>query len=74
MQNTVGFRVQCLCERWFSLCDVPRESVFYPRSGKWFVETVFANAPTSKAESTVVEDSRDNKGFGVVGETLEGLK
>jgi hypothetical protein len=22
----------------------------------------------------VVEDSRDNKGFGVVGETLEGLK
>ena len=53
---------------------MPRESVFYSRSGKWFVETVFANAPTSKAESTVVEDSRDNKGFGVVGEALEGLK
>jgi hypothetical protein len=53
---------------------VPRESVFYSRSGKWFVETVFADAPTSKAESTVVEDSRDGKGFGVVGEALEGLK
>ena len=38
------------------------------------METVFANAPTSKAESTVVEDSRYSKGFGVVGEALEGLK
>ena len=50
---------------------MPRESVFYSRSGKWFVETVFANAPTSKAESTVVEYSRDGKGFGMVRETLE---
>jgi len=38
------------------------------------VEDILADAQTSKAESTVVEDSRDNKGFGVVGETLEGLK
>ena len=38
------------------------------------MEAIFADAQTSKAESAVVEDSRNGKGFGVVGEALEGLK
>ena len=35
------------------------------------MEAVFADAQTFKAESTVVEDSRDGKRFGMVRETLE---
>ena len=50
---------------------MPREGVFHSRSGKWSVEDILADAQTTKAESTVVEYSRDGKGFGMVRETLE---